>query len=169
VDSPRAHFAGLIMNLFARAVGAATDGHEARGAAAGQDRQGRGAQPPQAIGRANEDAAVKTGVIAYRAVSSEEPPRPIRPWLGSAAHYGFSAAAGAAYTLLAARVPAIRACFGTLYGTLVWLLADEGVVPALGLSRKPTELPLGVHLYSLAGHWVYGCTLALATRSATDR
>jgi hypothetical protein len=161
-------FAGLVMNLFARAVGAATEGHEAAGAAPGGDRQGRGAQPPQARERASEDAAVRAGAVAYRAVSGDEPPKAIRPWLGSAAHYGFSAAAGAAFTLLAPRVPAVRAGFGTLYGTLVWLLADEGVVPALGWSRKPTELSAAVHLYSLAGHWVYGGALALATRPVTD-
>jgi hypothetical protein len=156
--------AGAAMNLYARAMAAATNGHEAKGAAPGGDRTGRGAQPAQAKGRADEDAAIRIGAIAYHALVHRKPTDRARPWLGSAAHYGFSASAGVCYALVAARAPGIRACFGTLYGTLVWALADEGVVPALGLSRRPTELPLGVHLYALCGHWIYGGTLEALTR-----
>jgi hypothetical protein len=154
----------VVMNLFARAVAVLNNGAEADGAAPGGDRAGRGVQPPQADGRAAHDATVRVGTIAYRAVTGDEPSRSAQPWLGSAAHYGFSATVGVCYALLAPRVPVIRRGFGTVYGTLVWALADEGVVPALGLSRSPRELPLGVHLYALFGHWVYGATLEAVTR-----
>jgi hypothetical protein len=156
------------MNLFARTMAAATNGQEAQGAAPGDDRTGRGMQPAQAKGYADEDAAVRIGTIAYRALVRDEPTDDARPWLGSAAHYGFSATAGVCYALLAARAPAIRTGFGTLYGTLVWALADEGLVPALGLSRRPTELPLGLHLYALCGHWIYGGTLEALTRRSPN-
>ncbi len=154
----------LAMNLFARAVVNTGNGREADGAAPGGDRAGRGAQPPQAEGHAGDDAAVRVGTAAYRAVTGDEPAREARPWLGSAAHYGFGAGAGMCYALFAGRAPVIRAGFGTLYGTLVWAFADEGVVPALGLSRGPRQLPAGVHLYSLCGHWVYGATLHAVVR-----
>lgn len=147
------------MNLFARAVGAARNGREADGAAPGHDRVGRGMQPPQAEGSARDDAAVRVGTAAYETLTGDAPTRKGRSWLGSAAHYGFGAGAGMCYALAASRAPLLRAGFGTLYGTLVWALADEGVVPALGLSRGPRELPAGVHLYSLCGHWIYGATL----------
>lgn len=149
----------LAMNLFARAANGAGNGREAGGATPGGDRIGRGMQPPQARGSADEDAAVQVGTAAYQAVTGREPTRTEKHWLGTAAHYGLSAALGAAYAAMADRAPAIRACYGTLYGTAVWVLADEIAVPALGLSRGPRELPASVHLYSLCGHWIFGAAV----------
>lgn len=140
------------MNLFSRAV---------RG-----DTAGRGVQPPQARRSPNADAAVKTGAIAYRVIAGHEASRSKKRTLGVATHYAFSAALGVAYGLIAAVMPTARAGFGTLYGALVWAIADEGVTPALGLSRDPRELPLGIHLYSLCGHGVFGATLEAVSRCA---
>jgi uncharacterized membrane protein YagU involved in acid resistance len=61
----------------------------------------------------------------------------------------------------------MRLARGAAYGTAVWILADEIVIPFLGLSRGPRELPLGVHAYSLGGHLVYGLTLDAAVESAS--
>jgi hypothetical protein len=158
--------AGAAMNLFARIVALATHGHEGQGATSGQERTGRGVQPAQAETIAEDDAAVRTGSIAFRVVAGRNPGGEAELWLGTAAHYAFSAAAGATYAVASSRFPAIRAGFGVGYGTLVWALADEGIVPALGLSRRPNELSTGVHLYALLGHWVYGGALdAFLTRS----
>jgi hypothetical protein len=149
----------LTTNLYARVIAGVTSGHEARGAARGLDRVGRGMQPAQAVGRADCDAAVEVGSTAYEAITGHSPPSSSRVALGTAAHYAFSAAAGLIYGVLAARYPALRSGFGVLYGGLVWAIADEGVVPALGLSRGPRELSAGIHAYSLIGHAVFGTTL----------
>src|SRR3954468_14004430 len=90
---------GLAMDLFARAVVAARHGREADGAAPGRDRAGRGAQPPQADGRAEDDATIKVGAIAYRALTGDDPNAAARHSLGSAAHYAFSATVGACYAM----------------------------------------------------------------------
>ena len=157
---------GLVMNAYARAVSGATGGQESDGAAPGADRVGRGMQPPQAQGQANEDAAVRSGSLAYLALTGHPPGPELTPALGSAAHYAFSAAAGVSYALIAERVPSIRTCFGALYGTIVWAVADEGITPALGLSRGPRQLPVGLHIYSLVGHWLYGATVESVRRLA---
>ena len=149
----------LTTNLYARALSRVTGGHEARGAAPGRDRSGRGMQPPQALDRADRDAAVQVGSLAYKVTTSRTPPPASKVQLGAAAHYTFSATVGLIYGVLAARYPAIRSGFGVMYGTLVWAIADEGVVPALGLSRSPRELSAGIHLYSLIGHAIFGATL----------
>jgi hypothetical protein len=156
--------AGVVMNAYARAIDRASGGEEAEGAARGRDRVGRGMQPPQAAGRAEDDAATRTGVIAHRAVTGEEPGPAQARRLGVAAHYAFAMGAGAAYAVLASRVPVVRRGGGVVYGLLVWALADEGVVPALGLSRGPRELPLGVHAFSIVGHALYGATLEAVSR-----
>jgi uncharacterized membrane protein YagU involved in acid resistance len=96
--------------------------------------------------------------------TGRRPDRAVEQRLGTAAHYGFGAAAGLAYALASHGAPSLRAGFGLVYGTLVWALADEAAMPALGLSRGPRELPLGVHAYALGGHWVYGATLECVTR-----
>lgn len=155
----------LTMNLFSRAVASAGNGREATGAAPGRDRTGRGVQPPQAEGMAEDDATVRVGTVAYGALTGRAPDLAMRPWLGTAVHYAFSAAVGACYAAMAQRLPAVRAAHGTAYGTAVWIVADEMIMPLLGLSRGPRQLPPGVHAYALAGHWVYGFTLESAVRA----
>jgi uncharacterized membrane protein YagU involved in acid resistance len=159
----------LAMNVFARAVRAGNQGLEARGAAPGNDRDGRGMQPPQARTRADQDAAVEAGTAVYRSLTGDTPDRRTSRWLGIGAHYAFGATLGVVYALGSNRAPALRAGFGVLYGSLVWAIADEGAMPALGLSRGPRELPLGVHGYALAGHWVYGATLEGFMRAWMER
>jgi hypothetical protein len=161
--------AGFAMNLFARGVLAVNGGREARGAAPGGDRVGRGAQPPQARGTTEEDAAIRVGATAYRAVTRRRPDRRLRRQLGTAAHYLFSGAVGSCYAIAAERIPALRSGSGTLYGALVWVIADEGVMPALGLSRGPRALPPAVHMYALAAHCIYGCVLDASTRVLLNR
>ena len=157
--------AGWTMNMFSRAAAAVGGGREAPGAAPGRDRFGRGAQPPQALHTADRDAAVLVGSAVYRTVAGHDPNRGAQPWIGSAMHYAFSAAVGAAYVLAARRAPVLRRGRGVLYGALVWSVADETVMPALGVSRGPRELDPRVHAYALLAHLVYGVTLdAVALR-----
>jgi len=54
---------------------------------------------------------------------------------------------------------------GLGFGSVLFAGADELVVPALGLSGKPSESPASSHLYALASHIVYGLT-AGAVRKA---
>lgn len=83
---------------------------------------------------------------------------------GAALHYAFGASMGAVYGLAAEVWPDVTAGAGTPYGAAVWLAADEGVVPLLGLSKAPTEYPASVHAYALASHLVYGATLEAVRR-----
>ena len=95
------------------------------------------------------------------------PSAPGRLALGVVTHYAFSIATATLYAALAGRHPAIRRGFGTLYGLAVWALADEGLVPALGLSRGPGQISPGLHAYSMTGHAIYGASLEAVMRLAT--
>ena len=148
-----------MMNMFARAAAWAGGGREAPGAAPGTDRFGRGAQPPQALHTANRDASVLLGSAMFRAVTGGDPDPDAQPWIGSAMHYAFSAAAGIAYAAAASRASIVQRGSGLAYGALVWSVADETAMPALGVSRGPRELDRRVHLYALLAHFVYGATL----------
>src|SRR3954469_21648117 len=110
--------AGWTMNMFGRAAAAIGGGPEAPGGAPGGGRVGpgvapggdgfgRGAHPPQALNTADCDATVLVGTAVYRTVAGRDPNRHVQPWIGSAMHYAFSAAVGAAYVLAVRRAPAL--------------------------------------------------------------
>jgi uncharacterized membrane protein YagU involved in acid resistance len=160
--------AAMMMDTFSRMMQAHDDGREAPGATRGRERDARGTQPAQAEGSAEQDATVKVGTAAFRSVAGYTPGKEAQQWLGTAAHYAFSAAVGVNYLLASERAPELRRGFGTVYGSLVWATADEGAVPALGLSKTPAEIPMGVHAYALGAHWVYGASLEACRRIASS-
>jgi putative membrane protein len=159
--------AAMAMDSFSRGLRATTGGRrEAPGATPGQERDAKGAQPAQAKDSADQDATVKVGTAAFRTVAGYTPSKETQQWLGTAAHYAFSAAIGVNYLLASEQAPDLRRGYGTVYGSLVWAAADEAVLPAAGLSKKPSAIPMGVHAYALASHWVYGATLEACRRVA---
>jgi putative membrane protein len=83
---------------------------------------------------------------------------------GTALHYAFGASMGAVYGLAAEFWPQVTAGAGMPYGSAVWLAADEGVVPLLGLSKAPTEYAASTHAYALGSHLVYGATAEVVRR-----
>ena len=62
------------------------------------------------------------------------------------------------------KTPAVQSCFGTLFGSALWLAADEIAVPAFGLAKPPREHPASTHITSWASHLVYGLTAELVRR-----
>ncbi len=81
-----------------------------------------------------------------------------------AVHYATGAAFGALFGVLAPRIPLPALVAGAIYGAAVWLLSDETLVPALGLSRRPWDYPASTHAKSLAAHLVYGATTGAGFR-----
>ncbi len=84
---------------------------------------------------------------------------------GTAFHYAMGATSGALYGAIAEALPEATAGLGLPFGAAVWVIADEGIIPATGLSKSPTEYPLSVHAYALASHLVYGLTTELVRRA----
>jgi putative membrane protein len=159
--------AAMAMDSFSRFLRALNGGRrEVPGATPGGERDAKGAQPAQAKGSGDQDATVKVGTAAFEAVTGQKPGRETQQWLGTLAHYGFGAAMGVNYMLASEQAPDLRRGYGTVYGSLVWAAADEGVLPAAGLSKKTGEIPLGVHAYALGAHWIYGATLETCRRVA---
>src|SRR5262249_4575219 len=78
-----------------------------------------------------------------------------KEWAGPTVHYALGTALGAVYGVLAPLTP-VDAGAGTLYGTAVWVGADEFTVPALGLSKPPAQRPASEHAKELGAHLVFG-------------
>lgn len=83
---------------------------------------------------------------------------------GAAVHYAFGVTTGAWYGAAAELIPEVATGVGLPFGAFVWLTADEGVVPALGLSRGPSEYPLSIHACAVGSHFVYGLTTEIVRR-----
>ena len=84
---------------------------------------------------------------------------------GETVHYAFGGINGAIYGALVDVVPPLRAFNGMLFGTALWLGADELMLWGLGISKKPTEHQPSQHVYALASHLVYGLTLETVRRA----
>jgi putative membrane protein len=115
--------------------------------------------------QAGDDATVKTAQAVAKYILGRQLGPAEKKWAGPAVHYSFGALLGAAYGVLAATVPKVRAGTGTAYGSAVWLAVDEIFVPAFGLSGSPLNSPVSSHVKALASHLVYGVTTDL-TRKA---
>jgi putative membrane protein len=165
--------ASAMMNQFQKVLGKVIIGEEeSHGAQSLQE-----GAPEHGIGRAlheegkddpEDDSAermanaVSVGFTG-RALTKEE-----KDIGATAFHYAFGASMGAVYGAAADVVPAVTAGAGVPYGALIWLGADEGVVPLIGLSKTPEKYPASVHASALAAHLVYGLSLEI-TRKAVRK
>lgn len=109
-----------------------------------------------------EPATVKAAEALVGPVRDER-----RRFAGEVAHYAMSTVSGGAYGALSTAFPSLRAGGGLVYGTLVWLAADELLVPALGLG--PSRAPLRTHARGLFSHLVYGALLEGVLRLGSSR
>ena len=121
---------------------------------------------PQENQSDSEDATMKAADQFSRAFAHHPLSKQQKQQLGPVVHYLFGAAMGALYGATAAVFPAASTGFGTLFGAALFAIADEGAVPALGLSKKPQEYPASSHAMALASHLVWGTTTEAVRRIA---
>jgi len=79
-------------------------------------------------------------------------------------HYAMGGISGMIYGITAEASPRASSAIGLPFGTALWAIADEVMVPALGLSKPSTEYPLSNHAYALSSHLIYGLTTDLVRR-----
>ncbi len=78
------------------------------------------------------------------------------------------ATSGLIYGIASEIAPVSTFSFGLPFGAAVWLVADDILVPALGLAKPATEYPLSTHAYALSSHLVYGLTTDIVRRMVRD-
>ncbi len=165
--------ASLVMNQFQKLCGKLISGDEKSHGAQSQQRgtpqhgagrmlQERGSDDEQ------DDAAERLANVVSVGVFDHGLTRNEKENAGTALHYTYGVTMGGIYGAAAELVPRLTAGAGLPYGALIWVTADEGIVPALGLSKSATEYPLSIHAYALASHLVYGLT-AEVVRGAVRR
>ncbi len=157
--------ASWTMNKFQAAWSKRVEGFEKpHGAQSMQPSEGEHEGLTPADKEQQDDAAVKVA----RAISEELLDRPLperqKRAAGEAVHYAFGIATGGFYGALAETTPVVTIAAGLPFGVIFWILADETVVPALGLSKGASEYSPSTHAYALASHVVYGVTAELTRR-----
>lgn len=183
--------AGLaMMGLYFRAAQAISNGSDRSGEEAGeqageqgreqggeQGGDGRGGDPVErhealddisVVGqqsREDEPATESVGRIAYETVTGDEPEEDTRQKLGQAVHWGYGILMGGVYGALRPEADAPDLAAGLGYGTALWVLGDELMVPLLGLSEGPTAHSIPDHAMALGAHLAYGATTATATQA----
>lgn len=158
--------ASIVMNQFQSLVGKLTLGieksHGAQSLQQGSPQHGAGRMLQERGSEEEQDDAaerlantIAVGVFDHELTKSE------KDAAGTALHYGYGVSMGAFYGVAAELAPVVTIGAGLPYGALIWVTADEGVVPMLGLSKSSSEYPLPIHAYALASHLVYGLTAEL--------
>ncbi|MBM6582838.1 hypothetical protein ILT44_21770 [Microvirga sp. BT689] len=79
-----------------------------------------------------------------------------RDTAGLIVHYGLGMVPGALYGALRGRVAYLDAGRGSLFGLGMFLIKDEGMNAALGLSGRPQDYPWTAHARGLVAHLAYG-------------
>jgi uncharacterized membrane protein YagU involved in acid resistance len=80
-------------------------------------------------------------------------------------HYGYGAAAGIAYALLADKVPGNSLIKGGLFGLGVWAASYYGIIPSLKLSPSAEEMGKERNAMMALTHVVWGASLGFAEHS----
>ena len=115
---------------------------------------------------AGDDSTQRVADLVAKGVTGEPLSEEGKKTSGPVVHYLFGAMMGALYGVAAEYSKASRLGFGTLFGSMLFIGADEVMVPALGLAPPPSEQPLGNRVDHWIAHLVYGATLETGRRVA---
>ncbi|MEP6912039.1 MAG: DUF1440 domain-containing protein [bacterium] len=162
--------ASAVMNqfqaLWSRLVAGEARSHGAQSMQQGSPEVGVGREL-KAEGKDDEDDDAPERLANARSVSvtGHELNEREKEVAGTAFHYAMGMTSGALYGAAAEIIPAVRVGAGIPFGAAVWLIADEAIVPAVGLSKSPDGYPPSIHAYALASHLVFGLTTELVRRA----
>jgi hypothetical protein len=153
-----------MMNRFQELAASIGNGREVADAPPGGPRGGRGPQPVQSDTHPSDDATARLAAAVAEPVLGRPLDHEERFEGGRAVHFAFGALTGAAYGAAAEAWPSSTTAAGLPFGIAVWAIADEGLVPALGLSRGPKSLSRTALAYGFLSHVVFGLTTECVRR-----
>ena len=114
--------------------------------------------PSEDGGKSQDNATVKAASAIFEGLFEHKLTKAEKKIAGPAVHYAVGATSGIVYGIASEFLPEVSMGFGLPYGTVFWLVVDEGVVPLLRLAKPPTAYPASTHIYALASHLVFGAT-----------
>lgn len=155
--------ASIVMNQFQKMLsGFITDDKRSHGAQSlqkGAPHHGAGRMlEKQGAENAQDDSAERLAQTISVGLFDRELTETEKDTAGTALHYAYGISMGAVYGAAAEIFPETTIGAGLPYGALIWIGADEVVVPLLGLSKHSGEYPISVHAGAFSSHLVYGLT-----------
>ncbi|HEY0004505.1 MAG TPA: DUF1440 domain-containing protein [Pyrinomonadaceae bacterium] len=159
-------FASFVMNRFQASWSRLSEGAEkSHGAQSMQPSTGEDEQTSGVEKVLDDDATEKLAEAVAESVFDRHLSKSGRARAGTLIHYAYGTGTGALYGAVAELSPGMTSGSGLLFGAGLWAIGDEGLVPALGLSKGPASYKLSTHAYSLASHLVYGLSTELIRRT----
>lgn len=122
-----------------------------------------GTTAPDQNGPAHQVAALVVGELTGKPLTGRQ-----RFLAGEVTHYLFGAVTGAIYGGLAEYQPWVTAGSGLLFGTGVFLAADESSMPLLGLIPPPWKETPAAQAEHWAAHLVFGVVGEMARRGLRE-
>lgn len=121
-----------------------------------------------AVGQQHEEGEPSTAAVgrkAHETLTGEEPAPEEKTTLSHTVHWTYGSAMGGMYGVLRGPIRGADLSGGAAFGTALWAIGDELMVPLLGLSKGPTAFPMKQHLHRFGAHLVYGSATALTTQA----
>ncbi len=95
------------------------------------------------------------------AVAGVELDKKTKQKYGNVVHWGYGIMWGGLFGALRDRAPLVGTANGVGFGTGLWLIDDEVMMPLIGLSPPSTKFPWQNHARAAVNHVAYGATLGL--------
>lgn len=116
----------------------------------------------------NDDSAERLANVISLKILGHKPTEHEKDLGGTALHYAYGISMGALYGAAAEYSDKVTIGEGIPYGFLIWLGADEGIVPLLGLSKDSSDYPFSVHAGAFSAHLVYGFTTEIVRKAVRN-
>ncbi len=124
-----------------------------------------------AVGKQHEDGESSTAAVGRMALETATGQGPKTDAMATAlsygVHWGFGMLMGGVYGAIRSGKGGSDVGLGLAFGAGLWAVADEVIVPVLGLQEGPTKAPKTQHANRLVSHLLYGAGLALGTQAIT--
>lgn len=116
-----------------------------------------------------DSATAKTANLVHKSVTGKLLAKTRKKAVGNYLHFAFGAFLGSIYGALAEYCPVATTGFGMPFGLTVAGIADEVLVPLLGLSVPPWKSSAKSHTYGLVSHIVFGSIVEATRRTIRSR
>ncbi|WP_291516453.1 DUF6789 family protein [Bdellovibrio sp. ArHS] len=110
----------------------------------------------------SQEIGIKTGIVKDLSTQQQQ-------LFTMASHFGYGAAAGVLYALVATKIPGNALLKGGLFGVAVWMASYYGIIPSLGLSTSASRMTRQRNFMMLATHVVWGMSLGYTEQELRER
>lgn len=114
---------------------------------------------------ADEASTEAVGRLLHEKATGQRPSEAKKTQLSEGVHWSYGTIVSALYGAVRGRKEVPDLAGGAAFGTALWAIGDELMVPLLGLSKGPTAYPVEQHMHRWGAHLFYGFVAAATTQA----